>query len=350
MGNKHRFTRISKQKIAALLLALMMVSAACSNNDLSTVQPEATTTSTATTAEPVESEEQQAIDTLSVVTSFYPLYFLATEIGGEHVQVTNLIPTGVEPHDWAPKSKEVKKLTDAALFLYHGVGLEGWVDSFIRGLPQQSTVQIKQMSEGITLIDGDVSEGEADHGHDHGEDTGNSHTHAIDPHTWVSPKSVIQLAENVKNSLVEVDPAHQADYEKNYKVLQEKLQAMDQRYEEELGKVSKRHIVVSHQAFAYLARDYNLVQKSIMGLNPEAEPLAQDILRIAKFVKEENVQYIFFEELISDDLAQMLAAEAGAKTMVLHPLEGLTKKQEKEGENFLTLMERNLHNLTQALQ
>lgn len=331
--------------------------------------------SPAPTAEGTGAPEQQDADKLTVVTSFYPLYFFASEIGGDRVEAVNLIAAGVEPHDWTPKSRDLTTASNAELFLYHGAGLETWVDDFLKGLPEDRKHIAKEMSGGIELIDGEDAAGteghddghshkddhahEDEHGHEdehahedehgHGEE-GHSHSHEIDPHTWVSPKSALVLAENVKNSLIEADPDHTANYEANFEVLKGKLQELDRSYTEQLAGVTQRNMVVSHQAFGYLARDYGLNQLSIMGLSADAEPRAQDIIEIAKFVKENGVRYIFFEELVSDEIANMLASEANVETLVLNPLEGLTEEQERTGDNYLTLMERNLQNLIQALQ
>ncbi len=349
---------IRKISSMAIIILLVLFAGACSNaaKEIDGNQSE-------------EIEKQTETGKLQVVTSIYPLYFFASEIGGDHAEVLNLIPPGIEPHDWTPKSKDMQTATDASLLLYHGAELESWMDSFLKGISKDSKVVVKEMSQGIHLITADGEEDSHHHDagneheehehdkdgeaaqkadadeHDHGD-----HHHAIDPHTWVSPKAALILAKNVRDSLAEADPEHTESYEANYTVLKGKLELLDQQYEETLGKTSQKNIVVSHQAFGYLARDYGLKQVSIMGLNPDAEPLAQDILRIAKFVKEQNVRYIFFEELVSDQLAQTLASEAKVETMVLNPLEGLTKEQQKSGESYLTLMERNLQNLWQALK
>ncbi|QYR20028.1 metal ABC transporter substrate-binding protein [Paenibacillus sp. sptzw28] len=282
----------------------------------------------------------------NVVTSFYPLYFLANEIGGKEVNVINLIPAGVEPHDWSPKSRDLDVVSKAQLFLYNGAGLEGWVDDFFQGLPADSKLITVKASEGIATIEGNPEEeeehaGESDHNHESG---------SVDPHTWVSPKSMLVMAGNVRDSLVKADPGHQADYEANFAALSSKLTALDGEYEEKLKAVPNKDIVVSHQAFGYLARDYGLHQVPIMGLSPDAEPKAQDLLNIAKFVEENHVKYIFFEELVSDELAKTLARETGASTLVLNPIEGLTPSEEKNGDDYFSLMDKNLQNLLKALQ
>lgn len=351
----------------AAALSLLLLLAACSGNGNGTnnggtpsVSPsnEAGSDSVQETAAPAER--------LKVVTSFYPLYYLASEIGGEHVEVTNLIAAGVEPHDWTPKSQDLVQASQADLFLYHGAGLEVWIDDFLKGVSGDSKAIIAEASAGIELISGqDDEQSHEEDGHDHEEDghgheeeahgheegtVGHTHSHDTDPHTWVSPKSALVLAANVKESLAEADPDHAADYESGYALVKEKLETLDQAYETGLANVSQKNLVVSHQAFGYLARDYGLNQISIMGLSPDAEPRAQDIAKIAKFVKENGVKYIFFEELVSDQLANMLANEAGVDTMVLNPLEGLTKEQEQAGETYINLMNSNLQNLMKALQ
>lgn len=280
---------------------------------------------------------------VNVVTSFYPIYEFAKEIGGEEANVINLLPTGVEPHEWTPRSQDIMNTSKAELFLYNGAGLEGWVPNFMKGLGSQSKVKSIQVSDGISLIEAD---GEDEHDHDHGETA----DHHLDPHTWVSPKSAIIMAENIKNSYIDVDPAHKDSYEARYAVLRDKLKQLDTKFTEELSKTTKKEIVVSHQAFGYLCRDYGLSQHAIMGLSPEAEPRAQDLIALSKLVKEEGIQYIFFEELVSDKLAKTLAAETGVQTMVLNPVEGLTKEQEQAGENYFTLMDKNLRNLLKVLQ
>lgn len=295
---------------------------------------------------------------VNVVTTFYPIYEFTREIGGDDINAINLLPVGVEPHDWTPRSQDIVNTSKAQLFLYNGAGLEGWVPNFLKGLDSSSKVEAVEVSKGIDLIMTDEDDGH-DHGgsseEEHHEDDADHNSHSgdslhTDPHTWVSPKSAIIMARNIKDSLQSVDPEHKDGYEERYNKLAERLQALDSKFEQELTKLPNHEIVVSHQAFSYLARDYGLEQHAIMGLSPDAEPRGQDLVNLAKLVKDEDIKYIFFEELVSDKLAKTLAAEAGVSTMVLNPVEGLTAEQEKNGDNYFTLMEKNLQNLIMALQ
>ncbi|WP_068785148.1 metal ABC transporter solute-binding protein, Zn/Mn family [Paenibacillus phocaensis] len=300
---------------------------------------------------------------VNVITSFYPIYEFAQAIGGEDANVINLLPTGVEPHDWTPRSQDILNASKAQLFLYNGAGLEGWVPNFLKGLGSDNKVKTVEVSRGIELIEanGDDGHDHGNDGHGHGEEAGHeagtdtdqeeeAADHHVDPHTWVSPKSAIVMAENIKNSYIEADPEHQAAYEARYQQLLGQLQALDAKFTEQLSALPNKEIVVSHQAFGYLCRDYGLTQHAIMGLSPEAEPRAQDLVALSKMVKEKGIRYIFFEELVSDKLAKTLASEAGVETLVLNPVEGLTKAQAQAGDNYFTLMEKNLQNLIQALQ
>ncbi|NGM81654.1 zinc ABC transporter solute-binding protein [Paenibacillus sp. 7124] len=285
---------------------------------------------------------------VNVVTTFYPIYEFAKEIGGEDVNAINLLPVGVEPHDWTPRSQDIVNTSKAQLFLYNGAGLEGWVPNFLKGLESDSKVQAVEVSKGIDYIMTN-EEDDHDHGGESGEEASSDSLHT-DPHTWVSPKSALIMAENIKNSLVQVDPARKVGYEERFGKLAERLKALDAKFESELAKVPNKEIVVSHQAFAYLCRDYGLTQHAIMGLSPDAEPRGQDLVKLAELVKQDGIRYIFFEELVSDKLAKTLASEAGVSTLVLNPVEGLTEQQEKNNDNYFTLMEKNLQNLILALK
>lgn len=325
-------------------------------------------------------------DKVNVVTTFYPIYEFASQIGGEDVNVINLLPTGVEPHDWTPRGQDIVNTSKAQLFLYNGAGLEGWVPDFLKGLDSGTQVKAVEVSKGVELIttaeddghnhgaakDEHAHEGEEhaeeEHAHEGEEHAEGEHAHEseehseeehaaesadakhIDPHTWVSPKSALIMAGNIRDQLIEADPEHKAGYEERYTALADKLKQLDAEFTEKLSAVPNNEIVVSHQAFGYLARDYDLKQHAIMGLSPEAEPRAQDMLNLANMVKEEGIRYIFFEELVSDRLAKTLADEAGVETLVLNPVEGLTQDQVDNGDDYFSLMQKNLQNLLLALQ
>ncbi|MCZ8520676.1 MULTISPECIES: metal ABC transporter solute-binding protein, Zn/Mn family [Paenibacillus] len=302
-------------------------------------------------------------DKINVVTSFYPLYDFSSKIGGEHVNAINVVPAGVEPHDWSPKSRDIQNIKNSQVFVYLGAGFEGWVNDTLESLKTESKSLVVEAGKGVERIEGtgETHQHEEETGHDeasHDEATHDeaSHddaaqdNHAVDPHIWLSPVNAKKIAGNIKNALVQADSAHAADYEANYKKLAADLDALHGEYKAQLAGVAKKEIVVTHQSFGYLAKEYGLTQKPIMGLAPDAEPTSKDLQSILRFIKENDVKYIFFEELVSDKLARTLAQDAGVETAVLNPLEGLTQKQMDAGDDYVKVMKNNLNSLLKALQ
>lgn len=266
---------------------------------------------------------------LQVVTTFYPLYALTKAIGGNHVQVTSLIATGVEPHEWSPKAKDMMRISDADVFVYNGAGFEGWVDAYIQN-ESKSKLQVIEASKGADLIA-----------------TGKK---TFDPHVWTSPKQAMKIAETIYMGLVKADKSHKATYETNYLAVVKRLEQIDQKYQAVVDRATRTDIVVSHEAFQYLALDYGLQVKSIMGLSPEAEPTAKELQQITKFVQKNQVKVILVEELASPKLAKTLASDLGVKTILFNPIEGLTKKQEQADEDYFSLLEKNADTLQKALR
>jgi len=279
---------------------------------------------------------------VNVVTSFYPLYDFSQKIGGEFVHVINLVPTGVEPHDWTPKVKDMKNISNADVFVYNGADFEGWVDNFLDGLNKDHSFIVVEASKGANLIN---TNDEADNEHEHEHEHGN-----FDPHIWLSPKQAKVMAENIKDAFVSIDPSHAEAYTINYQRLIDSLNELDEKLDKIVEAAPKKEIVVSHEAFGYIARDYGIRQVAVMGLSPEAEPTVQKMREIKIFAEEHQIKYILFEELVSSKLAETLANSLGIDTLVLNPLEGLTEKQQKAGEDYFSLMESNLTTIEKALQ
>lgn len=295
-----------------------------------------------------EREDRAADGRLTVVTSFYPLYDFAERIGGDRVHVINLIPTGVDAHDWTPKTNDIRNITDAHLFIYNGLGFEGWVDRFLVEFQESTYPVVIQASSGIEPIrrtadhEAGREPGEHEAGHDHP-----SGDH--DPHVWLSPLQAIKMAENIKEGLVLADAANRSEYESRFEALRQDLEELHRLFEETVAGSPRRDIVVSHQAYAYLVRDYGLKQIPVMGISPDSEPTARDLKEVMDYIEQHDVKYILFEELASPKLAEMLAQDAGVQTLVFNPVEGLTEQQERAGESYVSLMTKNAEVLKKAL-
>ncbi len=284
---------------------------------------------------------------LSVMTSFYPMYDFTQKIGGDKVNVTNMVPSGMEPHDWEPAASDIVALEQADVFVYSGAGMEHWVEDVLNSLENKDLVTV-EASEGITLLEGhhhhDEEDADEHHEDDHQDEPG------YDPHVWIAPMNAKQQMENIKNALVKADPINKDHYESNYTMWSAECDKLDQEYKDVLSGVSEKDIVVSHEAFGYLCDAYGLHQLGIQGIEPDSEPDPGRMAEIQDFVTEHGVKVIFSEELVSPKVAQAIADATGAKVKVLSPLEGLSDEQQAAGDDYFAVMRQNLDALKEALQ
>jgi zinc transport system substrate-binding protein len=298
------------------------------------------------TPQQVDQANQAASEKPQVFTTIYPLEYVTKRIGGEHVEVINIVPPGVEPHDFEPTPKNMVALTGADLFIYNGSGLELWVEKAVENLDQNQT-QVVNTTEGLQMLQ--AAEHEEEHEGEHAEEHGHEHGE-FDPHVWLDPTLLKEQAQKVKQALVEKDQAHAADYEKNFAQLASDLDQLDQEFKEMVAQASRKEFMVSHSAFYYLADQYGLEQVAISGVNPADEPSPAELKELVEHVKERQLPYVLFETLVSPKVAEVIAKEAGVKTATLNPLEGLTPEDVQAGKDYLSIMRENLATLREALK
>lgn len=269
---------------------------------------------------------------ITVTTSFYPLYFFTSEITKDRVDVYNITPAGAEPHDYEPTAQDMKRIEDSKLLIMNGGKLEPWGDN-VKSLLSGSKTAVVSVGESVAT-----------------EELVEDGATIRDPHVWLSPKlAKIQVA-SILASVIVADPINANFYENNANTLLAKLDNLDQKYTMGLNNCQLSSIVTAHAAFGYLAREYSLLQVAISGLSPDTEPSAKELAEVTSYVKKNNIGYIFFETLVSPKLAETIARETGARTLVLNPLEGLSDQEISAGKNYFTEMENNLKNLQTALQ
>jgi zinc transport system substrate-binding protein len=277
---------------------------------------------------------------LSVYASFYPMFDFAKKIGGDKVQITSLVPAGTEPHDWEPAASDIAGLEKADVFIYNGAGLEHWTEDVLASLQNKKLITV-EASKGISLMEGQEDEEE------HATEEEQS---KYDPHVWLSPINAKKEMENIKNAFVQADPDNKSIYEANFVKYAAELEKLDKEFKDTLSTVSNKDVIVAHQAFGYLCSAYGLNQVPIEGLSPDSEPDPAKMAEIIDFAKQHKVKTIFFEELVSPKVAQTIASAVGAKTEVLNPIEGLSDKEQAAGDDYFSVMRKNLKNLKTALE
>lgn len=289
---------------------------------------------------------------LHVTASFYPLQFLAEQIGKDHVTVDTLTKPGVEPHDLELTPKQTGRLGESDVVLYLK-SLQPTVDKAVA----QSGV--KNIVDAGTLTKLEVHSAEGHEGHEgdthaaegEGKEAGHDeHAHGeagADPHVWLDPTKYAEIAKGFGAALEKADPGHAADYKKNTDELVTKLGALDTEFKDGLKNTASKTFITTHSAFGYLAERYGLDQEGISGVDPEAEPSPARMKELQDVAKKENVTTVFFETLASDKTAKSLARDTGLATDVLDPLEGITDKS--QGADYFEVMRSNLKNLQKAL-
>ncbi len=263
-------------------------------------------------------------DQVSVAASFYPLAFFAEQIGGSLVDVTQITPGGIEPHDFEPSPRDIAAIHDAKVFVMNG-GVDAWGDKILPELSEEGVVTVR--------IEDSFAPAQPS-----------------DPHAWLDPVLAGGYVAHIREALIEADPAYAKTYNGNAEVLIADLTALDARFRSGLENCALREVIVSHDAFRYLALRYNFQTLAIAGLAPDEEPSAKRLAELSDLAEQKGIKHIFFEELVSPALAQTLASEVGATALVLNPLEGLTAEQIAAKENYVSIMNQNLANLRTAMR
>jgi zinc transport system substrate-binding protein len=262
-----------------------------------------------------------------IIVSLYPLQDFAQKIGGDWVEVTNIVPPGTEPHDFDPSPRDMINLNKADLFLYNGAGLETWLDNAISNIDQTHTLVVNT-SEKIPLK--------------------KAKNQLYDPHIWLNPYMAQQQAKIIYESIIKIDPKHKKEFTENYQRLNNQFVALQKSYESLLS-TPGREFVTSHASFQYLADQYHLKQTAISGLSPEDEPSPKEIKQLVDTLRQHGAKVVFFETLVNNKLADTVKKEIQAEAAVLNPLEGLSEQEIANKEDYFSVMMNNLASLKKAL-
>jgi zinc transport system substrate-binding protein len=293
--------------------------------------------------------------TLSVQASFYPLQYVTERVGGDLVQVESLTPAGAEPHDLelSPAAVDGLRTADAVVYLS---GFQPAVDDAVaQAAPEHALDAVHAGVEGEEAHSAEEhGAAEESHGGEaHSEekpaeepagDDGHGHD-GEDPHFWLDPDRLAAVATEVAHELADVDPDNAATYESNAEELATELAALDEEFTDGLATCERDTIVVSHDAYGYLADKYDLEQVAIAGLDPDTEPSPARLAEIGEVVEAEGVTTVFSESLVNPKVAETLAAEHGIETAVLDPVEN----QSDESADYQQVMRNNLEALRTAL-
>lgn len=305
-----------------------------------------------------------------IYTSFYPMYEFTSEIVGDTAEVVNIMPPGSASHGWEPTARQIAELTEAEVLVFQGAGMEEWVESVRATLEGEgSSLTWIEATEGLELRDGhshdhdhgdedydhDHDHGDENHDHDHDHDHGDEdhdhdhdhdHSHATDPHVWLSVNKSIQMIENIRNALSELFPENAEIYSANAAAYTEELEALASEFESSLSEANIDSFMINHEAFGYLADDYGLTQHGISGMGTEQDPNPERMGELVRIIEEEGYSAIFYDDAGSEKIVETLAAEVGdIEVLPLTTMHSPSEEELSEGNDYITLMRRNLENL-----
>ena len=280
---------------------------------------------------------------VTISVSFNALYELSAAVGGDKVAISVIIPDGTEPHDFEPRARDLAMLKDADIFVVNGLGMEDWADDAVKAAGN-TDIRVVDASSGVEAISIEeheevqtgVHEGENEAEHEHG---------AYDPHIWLSPLCAVTMAGNIRDALVHTDPANSAYYDANYKSFTDALETLHAQYAEKLKNADNKSFVTGHAAFAYLCRDFGLVQNSVEDVFAEGEPGAQQLAALVGYCRENHITTIFTEALVSAAVFETLAREVGASVKPIY-----TMASAENGKSYLDRMEENLSVIYESLK
>jgi zinc transport system substrate-binding protein len=308
-----------KKRIGTLIAASLIL-AACS--------------STQETATPEETTEG-ATEKIQIVAGFYPLAFAAEGVAGDLAEVVSLAGPGVEPHDLELTPGDVAKINDADLVIYIPEFIPA-LDAVVKTLDQSKVINATQ---GISLISGYSDSHEGEEGHS--EEEGHSDESATDPHIWLNPSNMVLIGNSIAKALNTLTSESAID--ENRSSFENALTTLATDYTTKLANCSIKALVVSHEAFGYIADAYGFEQVGISGLSPEAEPSPARLAEVAKIAKAENATTIYYESLVDPKVAKTLAVELKISAEMLDPLES-----PPASGDYLSVMAQNLDTLVKG--
>jgi zinc transport system substrate-binding protein len=268
-----------------------------------------------------ETSDQPSV--MRIAVSILPQQYFVERIGGEHVQVTVIVPPGSSPETYEPRPAQLRELSDAKAYMLIRVPFEeAWMDRIASANANMRLVDTIVEVERMPMLHPHTHEDDEEHADDDDDhdDYDDDHDNGYpDPHVWLSPREVERQARAIHAALVELDPANQDDYDRNLAAFVQDIEALREDIEATLADVSQRKFMVFHPAWGYFARDFDLemIPIEIQGREPSAAELAM----LIREAREENIRVIFAQPEFSTAAAETIADEIGGEVILISPLE-----------------------------
>ena len=300
----------------------------------------------------VNNKSQKDLTKIQVIATLFPQYDFVKNIGGDKVEVSILLPSGVESHNFEPTPQNIIDINKSSLFVYTGEYMEPWAKTIINGI--DSNTKILDLSKGISLIDTEEFEeafGSAHEDEDHHKEEIHEHEHEYDPHIWLDPQNAIKMVISIKDMLCEIDSDNSEYYNKNATQYINKLVALDLEIQTAVEEAKEPIIAFGGPfAYSYFIQRYDLKFISAYdSCGEQAEPSIAKVKDVIDGIKEHSIPVIFYQELSEGNIAKTIADETGTTPLVFHSVHNASKDEISNGASYISLMEQNLENLKIAL-
>ncbi|MGI6234232.1 MAG: metal ABC transporter substrate-binding protein [Christensenellales bacterium] len=313
-----------------------------------------------------------AEEKLQIITMNFPAFDFARQVAGERAEVTLLLPPGVDAHSFEPSPRDVIAMQEADLLIYNGGIGENWISGMLKSMGTEAPAAIAMMDQ-VDTVQEELVEGMEDvpHAHSHGDeddhDDHDDHEHEehgdhgdhdhdheereLDEHVWTTPNNAIKISRAILAKLSELDPAGRDSYQANFDRFEQELKALDQDFRA-LFAAAKRNTIVLGDRFPmrYFTNEYKLdYYAAFPGCAAETEPSARTIAFLMDTIRKEEIPVVFHIEFSNQKAANAIAAETGAKTLLLHSAHNVSSQEMADGITYLSIMRQNLNTLKEAL-
>jgi len=270
---------------------------------------------------------------------------VVSQVGGDLIELTILLPVGIDPHSFDPTPKDVATVANADVVFANGAGLEEFLDNLIESAGAED--KVVHVSNGIDFL---IFEGD----NQHGEAEQHVHTDTpagADPHTWTDPNNVIVWVHNIEQKLSELDPDSADSFEASSKEYEAELKELDAWIHEKVAQIpeTNRKLVTDHIFFSYFAEEYGIEQIGALfpGYSTLAEPTAQELAEIEDAIKSLDVKAIFVGNTLNQSLAEQVAEDTGTQLIFVYT--GSLSEPGGKADTYINYMHYNTNAFVNAL-
>lgn len=301
---------------------------------------------------------------LKVAATLFPYYDFVRQVAGDQVELSLVIPAGMDSHSFEPTPKDIRIMQEADVIIANGGAMEHWVDQVVDSFDREDQTVVIMMDH-VDAVEEEIVEGmehsDEGHGHvhvhgdgeedDHLEEDESQYEIEYDEHIWTSPVNAMRMVGVIAETLTERDPAHGAMYQAGAAAYLEELERLDKEFREVRDSAVHDMIVMGDKfPLRYFADAYGLrYRAAFSGCSSDTEPSARTIAYLIDKVKEEGLPVIYYLELSSHRVAEIIGEETGAVPLLFHSCHNVTRRQFEEGVTYLELMEQNVKNLREGL-